>query len=135
MSGAAVDVLVAEARRVRERAYAPYSGYQVGAALQAADGRIFTGVNVENAAYPTCVCAEVNALTTAVAAGARTFTCIAVVTDPGPDREPGTPCGNCRQALAEFGLDLEVVLATPDRVRPSMRLRDLLPDAFTPADL
>ena len=131
----AQDVLVAEARRVRARAYAPYSGYRVGAALLAEDGRISCGVNVENAAYPTCVCAEVNALSTAVAAGARRFVAIAIVTDPGPDGRAGGPCGNCRQALAEFGLDLEILLATDDAIVQTYRLSDLLPEAFTPAHL
>lgn len=129
------QALIEEATRVRARAYAPYSRYQVGAALRAEDGRVFPGVNVENCAYPTCVCAEVNALTTAVAQGARRFTAIAVVTAPGPDGRPGSPCGNCRQALSEFGPGLKVILATPDGPVEVHRLSALLPAAFTPERL
>lgn len=132
---AEAQALVDEAARVRPRAHAPYSGYQVGAALRAEDGRVFSGVNVENCAYPTCVCAEVNALGTAVAQGALRFTTLAVVTAPGPDGRPGAPCGNCRQALSEFGLGLVVVLATTEGAVEVYTLSDLLPAAFTPERL
>lgn len=133
---AALLALVDAAREVRLRAYAPYSGYQVGAAIRARDGRIFAGVNVENSAFPTGVCAEVNALTTAVAAGARDFDAIAVVTVPKkPGARPGAPCGNCRQALSELSPDLVVVLATPSEVPVVTSLRALLPDAFGGEDL
>ena len=132
---AELEALVQEAIAVRERAYAPYSGYKGAAALRADDGRIFTGVNVESAAYPTCVCAEVNALTTAIAAGARRFEAIAVVTVAGPDGRAGSPCGNCRQALMEHAPKLQVVLSTPEGVAETTSLAELLPKAFTPERL
>ena len=124
--------LVEAARAVRARAYAPYSGYFVAAALRADDGRIYTGVNVENSSYPVSQCAERNALGTAVGEGARRFTAIAIVTELGKDGRPGTPCGACRQALSELGADLEVILAGPEGP-PLMhtRLTDLLPLAFS----
>lgn len=132
---AELQALLREAAEVRPRAYAPYSGYLVGAAIRAEDGRIFWGVNVESAAYPTCVCAEVNALTSAIAAGARRFLAIAVVTAAGPDGRPGSPCGNCRQALVEHGRDLQVILSTPEGRTEVTTLAALLPDAFTPERL
>jgi cytidine deaminase len=97
-----IDLAIA----ARRRAYAPYSNYPVGAALRTKSGKVFTGVNVENAAYPAGVCAERTAVFTAVAAGEREFEVIAVVTANG-----GTPCGSCRQVLAEFGLDTLVLIA------------------------
>jgi len=127
------DELVAEARRLREYAYAPYSGFRVGCALLTADGRVFTGANVENAAYSPTICAERVALPAAVVAGARDLALLAVA---GDGADPVTPCGVCRQVLAEFAPDL-VVLAAGDR-GPALRLvlsRDLLPHAFTPARL
>ena len=127
-----VEALIREARAVRDRSYAPYSGYRVSAALRAEDGRVFTGVNVENSAYPTSMCAERNALGTAVGAGVRRFTAVAIVTERGKDGKPGTPCGQCRQALSEFGLDLTVYLAAPDGDDViEAQLADLLPAAFT----
>ena len=98
--------LIKVANQVRSNAYAPYSNYPVGAALLTKSGKIFTGVNVENAAYPDSICAERSAIFSAVSAGEREFDAIAVVT-----RNGGTPCGSCRQVLSEFGLDIEVVLA------------------------
>ena len=129
--------LLAKAREARENSYAPYSKYRVSAAIKTRDGRIFTGVNVENCAYPTSMCAERNALATAVGEGFREFEAVAIITPPDSDGNPGSPCGACRQALAEFGTDLVVYLATPEddssiRVR---RISDLLPDAFTPRNL
>ena len=129
------QALVERARAVRANAHAPYSGYQVGAALLTEDGRVFDGVNVENSAYPTCICAEVNALGSAVAAGAKELAAIAVVTDPPEGKAPGPPCGNCRQALSEFSLDLRILLAGPTGGITEHRLRDLLPHAFTAEDL
>ncbi len=91
------DELVSAARAAREKAYAPYSRYQVGAAVQTVEGRVFTGCNIENASYGLSICAERTAIFAAVAAGAREITAVALVTADG-----GTPCGACRQVLAEF---------------------------------
>ena len=128
--------LIDKARAVRANAHAPYSNYRVGVALRTIDGQIFTGVNVENCAYPTSMCAERNALATAVGMGFREFEEIVIVTQADNNGLSGTPCGACRQALAEFGLDLKVILTTDtsDKTREYV-LRDLLPDAFTPESL
>jgi cytidine deaminase len=125
--GALIE-LAGEARR---RAYAPYSHYQVGAALRASSGRIYTGCNIENAAYPETVCAERVAVFKAVAEGERMFDAIAVATSNG-----GSPCGSCRQVLAEFGLDTIVLMADgAGKLTGKTTVRDLLPGAFTPKDL
>jgi cytidine deaminase len=123
--------LIELANEARRRAYAPYSNYRVGAALRTRSGRVFTGVNVENAAYPTSMCAERTAVFKAVSEGELDFEIIAVVTDNG-----GSPCGGCRQVLAEFGLDTLVVLADGSgKVIKEMTVRELLPDAFQPQHL
>jgi len=120
--------LAVEARR---RAYAPYSNYPVGAALRAKSGKVFTGVNVENAAYPTGMCAERTAVFKAVSEGEREFEVIAVVTENG-----GSLCGSCRQVLAEFGLDTIVLIADGEgKLVQETTVRDLLPGAFTPEKL
>ncbi len=125
------DELVARATQAREWAYVPYSHYQVGAALLAASGKIYDGVNVENAAYPVTICAERTAVFKAVSEGEREFTAIAVVTENG-----GTPCGSCRQVLAEFGSDIQVFIAdTTGRIHSETTVADLLPGAFGPVDL
>ncbi|MBI5291889.1 MAG: cytidine deaminase [Chloroflexi bacterium] len=125
------QTLIERALAVRRWAYAPYSHYHVGAALLAASGRIYDGINVENAAYGSSICAERTALVKAVSEGERQFEALAVVTDNG-----GSPCGSCRQMLAEFGLDLRVLLLNGEgAVVRETTLRDLLPDAFTPASL
>ena len=116
--------LIALAAQARERAYAPYSGYAVGAALLGKSGRVYTGCNVENAVYSLTTCAERAALFKAVSEGERTFEAIAVVTSNG-----GMPCGSCRQVLAEFGLDIQVLVATPTRLVGRKRDADLLPEA------
>lgn len=128
------DTLIRAARAAQANAYAPYSGYRVGAALAADDGRVFTGANVENASYGLTNCAERVALGAAVAAGARHFTRVVVVTDSSP---PAAPCGACRQALAEFGGDLMVEAVGRDGAQGKRRWRlaDLLPDGFTRGDL
>jgi cytidine deaminase len=126
-----VERLIVEATAVRQRAYAPYSSYLVGAAVLTADGRVFTGCNVENASYGLSMCAERNALAAAVAAGCRAFAAIAVVTASHP---PASPCGACRQVLAEFG-DIPVILANMGGERRSTTVGDLLPDAFLPITL
>ncbi len=119
--------LTARARAALANAYAPYSGFRVGAALEAADGRVFVGTNVESASYGLTICAERMALGAAVVAGARRFTRVAVVTEVDP---PAAPCGACRQLLAEFGLDVEVIAAGPTSER-RWGLRALLPEPFT----
>ena len=125
---ALVAQLLAAARAVREHAYAPASHFHVGAAVLAADGRIFVGCNVENASYGLTVCAERNAVAAAVAAGVRSLRACAVVTDLP---EPGRPCGACRQVLAEFGPGQAVVLGGRDGVVVTTTLDRLLPDPFT----
>jgi cytidine deaminase len=122
---------VGRAREARERAYAPYSGFQVGAAI-VAGGRIFTGENVENASYPVSVCAERNAVARMIDEGERKVDAVAVVT--GAD-EPTPPCGACRQVLWEFGREALVVAETTAGRRAMWALEDLLPDAFGPEDL
>jgi len=123
--------LIDLAIEARELAYAPYSNYRVGAALLTRSGKFYTGVNVENAAYPTGTCAERVAIFKAVSEGEREFVAMAVVTDNG-----GMPCGACRQVMAEFGLELKVLIAdTEGKLRQEASLAELLPGAFGPADL
>jgi cytidine deaminase len=125
------SLLIQSANEIRHWAYAPYSHYPVGAALLAASGRIYTGVNIENAAYPSTTCAERVAVFKAVSEGERQFTAIAVVTNNG-----GYPCGTCRQVLAEFGLDTVVIIADQDgKVVKETTAGGLLPGAFGPQDL
>jgi cytidine deaminase len=123
--------LVRRAREVQRHAYCPYSKFRVGAALEAADGRVFVGTNVESASYGLTICAERMAIGAAVADGARSFRRLVVATDVDP---PASPCGACRQLLAEFGLDVEVIAVGPKTERRWV-LRDLLPDAFAKAAL
>lgn len=123
--------LIEAAAQARRWAYAPYSKYSVGAALLTASGVVYEGVNVENAAYPTTICAERVAVFKAVSEGERSFQAIAVVTENG-----GSPCGSCRQVLAEFGLDTLVIVADQDgKVTFEVTVGELLPGAFTPGDL
>jgi len=123
--------LLEAAAAAREHAYAPYSGYAVGAAILAESGAVYPGANVENAAYPSGICAERVALFSAVAAGERKFRAIAVVT-----RDGGMPCGACRQALAEFGTALEVIAANEmGVVMEQTTLAELLPKSFGPRNL
>jgi len=122
-----VEGLAAAAREAQQAAYAPYSRFAVGAAILADSGRVYRGCNVENASYPVTVCAERAALCAAVVAGERSFRAIAVYVD-GPGA--AMPCGLCRQALAEFGLDTLVIAASADGTRHLERLAELLPDAF-----
>jgi len=123
--------LIERALAARQSAYAPYSQYAVGAALLTDSGRLYTGANVENAAYPLSICAERVAVFNAVTSGDRQLTAIVVATDNG-----GSPCGSCRQVLAEFGLETEVFMV--DRVGSVVRqmtVAELLPAAFRPSDL
>lgn len=120
--------LVTAAREARDAAYAPYSGYRVGAALESADGRIFRGCNVENASYPVGMCAEQAALGAAVTAGARSFRRLALAVSGAA---PASPCGRCRQALAEFGTGLTVVSEGASGEREEWSLDELLPHGFS----
>jgi len=123
--------LVDLANTARQRAYAPYSNYPVGSALRTKTGRIFTGVNVENAAYPQTMCAERIAIFKAVSEGETEFEIITVVTDNG-----GSPCGGCRQVMAEFGLETVVILADgKGKIMEETTVGGLLPGAFTPEHL
>ena len=123
--------LIELAIQAREWAYAPYSKYQVGAALLTKSGKVYDGVNVENASYGLTACAERVAVFKAVSEGERDFDTIVVATANG-----GSPCGPCRQVLAEFGLDTRVILVDTDRkVHMETTVNDLLPGAFTPNSL
>jgi len=125
------QTLIDLANEARSRAYAPYSKYRVGAALRTKSGRIFTGVNVENAVYPQTMCAERVAIFKAVSEGETEFEMIAVATENG-----GTPCGGCRQVMAEFGLDTLVLIAdSGGKLKRETTVSELLPQAFTSADL
>jgi cytidine deaminase len=126
-----IDRLVEAAFAAREKAHAPYSGFTVGAAVLDANGHVHIGCNVENASYGLSVCAERHAIAAAVAAGEEQIEGLAVVTDTDP---PASPCGACRQVLAEFG-DFPVILANPEGERLLTTVGDLLPDAFTPDSL
>ena len=124
------EELVAQAVRAREHAYAPYSGYKVGAALLGKSGRVYTGCNVENAVYPLCTCAERTAVVKAVSEGESEFVALAVVT-----RNGGTPCGSCRQTLREFGEDIVVLIADTTEAYRETTVAELLPASFGAVDL
>jgi cytidine deaminase len=120
--------LIEAARQARQSAYAPYSKYSVGAALLTKSGKVYSGANIENAAYPDSICAERVAVFKAVMEGERDFAAIAVVTQDG-----GSPCGSCRQVLAEFSLDARVLIANDQGVvLRDDSVADLLPEAFSP---
>jgi cytidine deaminase len=122
-----VDPLVTAARAARERAVATYSRFKVGAALQAADGTVITGCNVENSTYGLTMCAERVAILKAVSDGYREFRRIAVVADT---QDPTPPCGPCRQFLWEFCGDIDVVLSNLTEEKGTYRMKDLLPLPF-----
>ena len=124
--------LVRIASLARQRAYAPYSKYRVGAAIRTRRGKVTAGANVENASYGLTVCAERTAAFAAVNAGDKQFDAIAIVID---DERLPTPCGACRQVLAEFSPEMRVILATTGGLRKATTLRDLLPDPFLPENL
>lgn len=125
--------LMAEAARIQARAHAPYSKFKVGAAVRAG-GVIFGGANIENASYGLCVCAERNAVFAAVLAGKRPIDMVAVYTDAAP---PSSPCGACRQVIAEFAdpAGVRIVAFNRDGMRREWTLAHLLPDAFTGEEL
>lgn len=123
--------LIERALNTRSFSYSPYSHYAVSAALLTESGKIYTGVNIENSAYPTSICAERVAIFKAVSEGERSFTAIAIATDNG-----GSPCGSCRQVMAEFSPQLQVIVVDDTgRVHLDAPLEELLPHAFTPDDL
>lgn len=124
--------LLDAARRARERAYVPYSHFKVGAALLGRSGTIYPGCNVENAAYPVCMCAERTALCAAIATGERDFIALAVIADAP---RPVPPCGMCRQALLELAPDIAVLLANLDGAERETTPHELLPDGFRMDDL
>jgi cytidine deaminase len=123
--------LIAAAQKVMERAYSPYSKFRVGAALEADDGTVFTGCNVENASFSPTICAERSAMAAAVSAGKRRFRRIAITSDAA---EPISPCGLCRQFMAEFGTGLTVISLGTKGDTKTWTLAELLPAAFTGAD-
>jgi cytidine deaminase len=125
------DALIDAARAAQGRAYAPYSNFHVGAALEAEDGTIFVGCNVENASYGLTICAERAAICAAVSAGVRRFRRAVLVSDTDP---PAAPCGACRQVLAEFGRELPIDGVGPRRT-VRWTLAQLLPVAFGPEQL
>jgi cytidine deaminase len=120
-------ILIERAKKARERAYAPYSKFKVGAALLTKRGKVYTGANVENATFGLTVCAERVALFKAVTNGEKNFVKIAVVADKD---EPATPCGACRQVLSEFTSDLKIICANLKGKKERYSLRKLLPEAF-----
>ena len=122
--------LVALAHKARKNAYAPYSHYDVGAALLTASGQVFTGCNVENAVYPMCLCAERTAVVEAVSEGQREFAVIAIAT-----RNGGSPCGACRQVLREFAPHIRILLTDDAGTVRQYGLDQLLPDSFGPESL
>lgn len=119
--------LIQRAQEVLPFAYAPYSGYKVGAALLTAEGKVFTGVNVENISLGLTICAERTALAAAVTAGYRRFTLLAIVTEGG--KKP-LPCGACRQVLREFSQELKIIVAPRGEAGTSYALGELLPHPF-----
>ena len=126
-----IQALIRQAIDATRHAYIPYSHYPVGAALRATDGTVYRGCNIENAAYPSTICAERVALVKAVSEGQRSFDAIAVVTT-----NAGSPCGMCRQMMYEFAPDLRVILANMDgEIAYDGTLSDLLPRGFGPSSL
>jgi cytidine deaminase len=131
LTAAEQETLIQAAMKARARAYAPYSQYQVGAALLASKGQVFTGCNVENASYGATICAERTAVVKAVSEGVLDFSAIVVCTENG-----GAPCGICRQVLYEFNPAMQVfIINAAGALLRQYRLHDLLPDGFGPTNL
>ncbi|MFZ5946048.1 MAG: cytidine deaminase [Bacillota bacterium] len=126
------DMLVKKAAEAKEKAYAPYSKFRVGAAVLTTDGQIFTGCNIENASYSLTNCGERTAVFKAVSEGKKTFKAIAISTDT---QEITSPCGPCRQVLIEFGRDIEVIMANVKGEYKICKAEELLPFAFGPEKL
>jgi cytidine deaminase len=124
------EMLITAAREARDKAYAPYSNYCVGAAVITGDGVIFTGCNVENASYPASICAERVAITKAVSEGYTDFRAIVIATENG-----GAPCGICRQVMFQFAPNLRVLLVDAETITEEFVLSDLLPHGFGPDSL
>ena len=127
---ATIDRLVEAARQARQSAYAPYSHFAVGAAVLTRSGKVVTGCNIENASFGLTVCAERVAIWKAVSEGETDFLALAVVTSID-----GSPCGACRQVMAEFALDMPVIIADLQQIHRIATVAELLPGAFTPDDL
>ncbi|RDI59423.1 cytidine deaminase [Microvirga subterranea] len=128
-----LDALFEAAKAIQDKAYAPYSRFKVGAAIATPDGRVFTGCNVENAAYPVGSCAEAGAISAMVAAGESRITQIVVM---GEGEALVTPCGGCRQRIREFAApDTPIHIAGPEGIRKSFTLDELLPFSFGPDNL
>lgn len=125
------DELVAAARTAAENSYSPYSGFRVGAVVVADDGRIYTGANVENAAYPSSNCGEATAINTAVADGVRKIDTLVVACIDAADVQGAYPCGRCRQIMAEFGVDTVIVAGREGSEVREHTLDELLPNRFT----
>jgi len=127
------ELLVQEAKKASEFSYSPYSQFRVGAAVLCSDGSVFTGCNVENASYGATICGERTAMVKAISCGHTDFVKLAVYCPDSADF--GMPCGICRQFMAEFNYDLEIIIGRPDGKIKVWTLRQLLPDAFTPDSL
>lgn len=123
--------LIQTSLKARENAYTPYSHYKVGAALKTKSGKIYTGCNIENASYGLTICAERTAMFKAVSEGDRDFETIVIAT-----RDGGSPCGACRQVMAEFSLEMQVILVNQEGgIVGEFSVAELLPEAFTPRNL
>ena len=128
-----LDALFAAAKAAQQKAYAPYSRFEVGAAILGDDGTIYPGCNVENAAYPVGACAEAGAISAMIAGGARAIRAIVVI---GDSDELVTPCGACRQRIREFAApETPIAIAGPEGIRARFSLAELLPASFGPANL
>jgi len=126
------EKLIKEAEKARKRAYTPYSKFQVGAAVLCADGKIFTGCNIENASFGLSVCAERVAIFKAISEGSTKFESIAVI---GDTDKPCSPCGACRQVISEFGEDIPLIMANLKGEVKIKKIKELLPEAFGKNDL